>query len=135
MKLKTFEEFEQVNEGHFEPVEKVWMVPFKVKRRAKDFLKQIKASWDKEWEKIIEDLALEYGSYSEGPDPRPASDKFYAKLKKFFPEEKSEIFHIYFVKDDWMTGSGFTYNWSIAHYLYGELVSEYEKKNGLKSKY
>lgn len=112
--IKLFEEY------GFEKVKTELFISPKMKKRANYFYNLIKD--DDELIQLVKDFKNELPTYSEGPEPRPASDKLRKKVKELLPEDEDELFKIHFIKSDWLTNTGTTDDVSIYYLVINKLL-------------
>lgn len=111
MKIKKFNE---LSEGFFSLKERIFD-PIRFKKMAKKYFDICKD--DRELLRLVRNFINEYPSYSEGPDPRPASSALRDKINELFPESNNkELYELRIVR------SGLS-EWSHVTTVYAYLVS------------
>ena len=111
MKIKKFNE---LSEGFFSLKERIFD-PIRFKKMAKKYFDICKD--DVELLRLVHNFINEHPSYSEGPDPRPASSALSDKINELFPESNNkELYELRIVR------SGLT-EWSSVITVYDYLVS------------
>ena len=114
--LKRFNEseFNELSEGFFSLKERIFD-PIRFKKMAKKYFNICKD--DVLLLRLVRNFINEYPSYSEGPDPRPASSNLRSKINELFPESNNkELYELRIVR------SGLT-EWSNVITVYDYLVS------------
>ena len=120
--VKKFDEF--INEG-FERIKPRRFAPIGLKKIATKYFNLCKN--DEELIKLVDNFLIERPSYSEGPEPRPASDALRGKLKELFPKNSNEElykdYHVYYPTEI-LTRTGSSYEVSAYDHLLRKLIEK-----------
>jgi hypothetical protein len=85
--MKHIRKFDELNESFFSLNQRIFD-PIRFKKMANKYFNICKD--DAELLELVDKYVSEFASYSEGPDPRPASRNLRKKIKELFPEENNE---------------------------------------------
>jgi hypothetical protein len=123
-KLNYIKKFDELSEGFFSLKERIFD-PIRFKKMAKKYFDICKG--DLELLNLVGDFIDEYPSYSEGPDPRPASSNLRSKINELFPETNNkELYELRIVRGGLTESNDVT---TVYNYLVSMLVNMVEKNN------
>jgi len=122
--MKHIKKFNDLNEGFFSLKERIFK-PLRLKKIAEKYFNICKN--DEELLRLVGNFISEYPSYSEGPDPRTASENLRNKINELFPETNNkELYELTIVRSGLTEFSDIT---TAYNYLVWMLIEWWKKNN------